>query len=65
MLGRDSFTLLAENGQFPLEQSGPPGESIPSCDHTQDGRGMRSQTRSCEDVSLSNGDRDGIDELQH
>ena len=34
LLGRDSFPFLAEDGQFPLEQRGIPGESIQNCGQT-------------------------------
>ena len=64
LLCRDSIPLLAEDSQFPFEQGGIPSDGMPDCGQAQDGQWTRSRTRSCEDVSLSNGDCDDINEAQ-
>ena len=65
LLGRDSFAFMAEHGQFPFEQCGIPGHGIPSYGQAYDRRRMRGQTCPCEHVVLSDGNGDGINELEN
>ena len=61
---RKPLALLAEDGQFPLEQPCIPRGRISGRGETNHGRGMRSQTRPREHVTLGDGYGDRIDQLE-
>ena len=61
LLCRCPLSFLSERGQFPFEQAGVPDSSVTGRGKTYRRR-VRRQTCPCE-IALSNGDRDGIDEL--
>ena len=65
LFGREPLTLLAVDGQFPLEQCGVPGQGITSCGQAHNRRRVRDQTRPREHVTLGDGNGYRINQLQH
>ena len=61
---REPLALLAEDGQFPLEQPSVPRGRISGRRETNHGRGMRSQTRPREHVTLGDGYGDRVNQME-
>jgi len=60
----DLFTLLVKDCQLPLEHLGVPRGRVPNRGEAYDQRGMRSQARSWEYVTVSDGYGDRVNRVQ-
>ncbi len=61
---RESLALQAEDGQFPLEEPCVPRGRVSGRGETNHGRGMRSQTRAHEHVTLGDGYGDRVNQME-